>query len=40
MKQMKGNQGEQKRRGIFDFSSFLVVTTVDCICFCVWISNH
>ncbi len=38
---MKGNQGEQKRRGVIDFSSFLVViTTADFICFRVWMSNH
>ncbi len=38
---MKGNQGQQKRRGVIDFSSFLVViTTADCICFRVWVSNH
>lgn len=28
---------KQKGRGLIDFSSFLVI---DCICFCVWISNH
>lgn len=34
--------GEQKRRGLIDFSFFfaVVITITDCICFHVWMSDH